>query len=275
MPFPFFAHQAAVVPLKLRAPRSWSGTGLVLGSMAPDFGYFLTANNAASRLWHRPLGAFVLCLPLSLALYWLVTRVLAEPVARQLPMLGGFRLKALGWVAAQPRGTVPWIVVATSILAGVVTHLAWDLFTHTGSWMGEYVPFLERRIYSLPGYHIVGSDALWTLSTIVGGAATLVALWHIGRHDLVRHWAEARTPGSTAGLDPLAAPAMRGFWLVVALATSVGGAAGYFTRPEGFLWFERATWAIVFFRATVPGFVALCIAAIVERRRFASLTART
>ena len=275
MPFPFFAHQAAVVPLKLALPRRLSGTGLVLGSMAPDFGYFLLGNGTAPRLWHRPLGVLVLCLPVALALHWFVTRLIAEPTARHLPMAGGFRLRALGWLAAQPRDAAHWAIVGTSIVVGAGTHLAWDLFTHTGTWMGDYIPFLNRRLFSLPGYDVVGTNALWTVSTLLGGATTLAVLRHIGTHDLVRVWAEERAPGSTTGLAPLAPPAPRVFWSVVVAVFVLAAVAGYVLRPGDFHWYERATWVIVFLRASLAGFIALCLMSLRERRRFAILSPRS
>ena len=274
MPFPFFAHQAAVVPLKLAMPRRWSGTGLVLGSMAPDFGYFLIGTGTAPRLWHRPLGVFVYCLPVALLLYWLITRVVAEPTARHLPMLGTVRLKALGLVAAQPRHPWHWLVVAASIVVGAGTHLAWDLFTHTGSWMGNHVPFLKRELFPIGSYDVIGSDVLWMGSTVVGGLATLAALAHVCSRDLLREWAESRAPGSTAGLDPFAPPATRVFWSVIAATVTVAAVLAFVTAPLGFYWHDKATWVIVFLRSTSIGFVALCLMALRERRAFSSRSRR-
>ena len=47
MPLTFLSHQAVVLPLKLRAPRSVSGTAPVLGSVAPDVEYY----PGACRRW--------------------------------------------------------------------------------------------------------------------------------------------------------------------------------------------------------------------------------
>src|SRR4051812_4270493 len=133
MPFPFFAHQAAVLPFKLRWPRL-SGTGLVLGSIAPDFGYFLIGASV-TRDWHRPHGVLLYCLPVAMVAYLLLTRVLAAPVARHLPRLGALRLREIALLEAQPRTPSHLAMVAACIVFGGGTHLAWDLFTHDGSWM--------------------------------------------------------------------------------------------------------------------------------------------
>ena len=272
MPFPFFAHQAPVLPLKLAMPRRWSGTGLVLGSMAPDFGAFLIANGTPSAMWHRPSGVLLLCLPTALVAYWLVTRLVAEPVARQVPMLGGFRLKAVGYVAAQPTSLAHWLTVAASIAVGAGTHVGWDLFTQRGSRLARRLPFLDRPLLTIAEQDIVGSDVLWALSTMLGALVTTAALWHIGRHDLLRRWAEAREAGSTARVAPYAPPATRSFWTLILGAAVVAFAATYVTRPLGFYWHDKATWVLVFLRGSAIVFLVGCIAIARERRAFASTT---
>ena len=251
-------------------PRHVSGTGLVLGSMAPDFGYFLIGATTSSQLWHRPAGAVLLCLPTALVLYWLLTRVVAEPSARHLPMLGGFRLKALGWLAAQPRGARHWMVVAASVLVGVGSHLAWDVFTKVGSPVERRFPALGREAFDLAGQQVKGFHLVWLMSTVVGGLVSLAALYHVGTRDCLRTWAELRAPDSTRGLAPYAPPATRTFWSFIVVALVVGAVAAYLTRPAGFHWHEKATWVVVFLRSTALGFVTLCVAALRERRAFAS-----
>lgn len=265
MPFTFFAHQAPVLPLKRALPRRWSGTGLVLGSMAPDLGYFLLGA-ASTREWHRFRGVFLLCLPLSLALYWVITRLVAQPLARHLPRLGDFALEEYGLLAAQPRALSHWMTVAMSIVVGAGTHLAWDLFTHGGSWIGDYVPWLAHTVFTVGGHRVVGSSLLWVVSTVGGGLLTLRILRDIGRHRRLREWAERREPGSTARIDAGAPPATRSFWPIVVVFTVVGAIVAYLTRPPDFFWHDKATWVLVFLRTTALGFIGLCLASLLERR---------
>ena len=266
MPFPFLAHQAAVLPFKLRWPRL-SGTGLVLGSMAPDFGYFLLGAGA-TRDWHRPHGVLLYCLPVAFTLYLLVTRWLIAPVARHLPASGEFRLERLAFLEAQPRTAAHLAVVAACIVAGGGTHLAWDLFTHDGTWMGERIPWLHDEAFRLLGRPVRGTGVLWTLSTVLGGLFSLLVLREIGRRDLLQRWAEARDPGSTAGIDPRApaATSHAAFWIPVVLAVAAGAVTAFMTRPPGFEPMAWATGVIVFLRAAVLGFVALAFSAWRERR---------
>lgn len=267
MPFTFFAHQAAVLPLKTRWPRLASGTGLALGSMSPDFGYFLIGMST-TRDWHRLHGVLLYCLPLSLVLYLLLTRVVAAPLARHVPAMGDLHLRDWAFLEAQPRTLTHLARVAASIVVGAATHLAWDLFTHDGSWIGAYVPWLTRPLFDFAGTAVLGSGLLWVFSTVVGGLVTLLVLRAIGRDRLLARWAELREPGSTRGIAPdaPAATSHAAFWGVVLAFTVAGGVAAYVSRPPGFFWHEKATWVIVFLRTTSLGLVGMAIAAWRERR---------
>lgn len=267
MPFPFFAHQAAVLPFKLRFPRGLSGTGLAIGSLAPDLGYFLIGMSV-TRDWHRPHGIFLYCLPVALVLWWLLTRVLAAPLARHLPGLGSFRLRDYAYLEAQPRTLAHVGVVALSIVIGAGTHLAWDLFTHEGTWMGDHIPWLDRVIFTAAGRRFLGTSVLWVGSTLVGGTFSLLVLLAIGRQRLLRRWAEERLPGSTAGIDPdaPAATSQLAFWAPVVLLTAAGVVEEVLTLPPGFGMRDKATWVLVFLRSASVGFLALLAVAWRERR---------
>ena len=268
MPFPFFAHQAAVLPLKLRWP-GLSGTGLVLGSLAPDLGYFLIGA-AVTRDWHRPKGILLYCLPVALLLYLLLTRALAAPVARHLPRLGRFRLHELAYLEAQPRTIGHLVVVAACVIVGAVTHLGWDLFTHDGTWMGGHIAWLADAGFRLRGHPVSGARVLWTVSTILGGLFSVLVLREIGARRLLHRWAETRLPGSTAAIDVEAPPATShlAFWAPILLVTPTAAVVAWATRPPGFDHDAWATWVLVFLRSSVPGFLVLAISAWRERRRW-------
>lgn len=267
MPFPFLAHQAAVLPLKLGWPLRLSGTALVLGSLAPDLGYFLIGA-AVTRDWHRLHGLVLYCLPVAMVLYLLLTRVVAAPLARHLPRGGGFALHRLAYLEAQPRTLGHLGIVAACIVLGAGTHLGWDLFTHDGTWMGAHVPWLERELLRVGGRRVLGTTALWFASTLVGGLASALILREVGRRDLLRRWAEGRLPGSTARIDPEAAAATShvAFWAPIVLVTAAAAVGSFLLRPSGFGPTDKATAVIVFLRSTALGFVALVLCAWRERR---------
>ena len=150
MPFTFLAHQAPVLPLKLWRPRWFSGAGLAIGSMAPDFEKFVHGPDAG-RFGHTSVGLFVYCLPMSLGIYWLLTRVAAPALARHAPDLGRLHLRDYAAnLAAAPRGRW-WGVVAASILLGVASHVAFDGFTHADPRVTALFPLLRDRLVLVAG----------------------------------------------------------------------------------------------------------------------------
>jgi len=260
MPFTFLSHQAIVLPLKLRAPRAVSGTALVLGSIAPDVEYFLRTypTGTVSHTW---IGQLTFCLPVTLVLYWIVTRIVAVPLAAHLPDGGDLRLSEYALLREQPSSVRHWLTVATSAITGSVSHVVLDKLsggwssraaTHFGSW--------------LP-YSALGSDAAWVafkLSTwFVLAAVTLLMMQHIGRHMLIRRWVVERGEAS----EPRAGrrrPAM--FWGMIWAAWLVGGLLGAAYRRSGFFLDQPATWVHIGLCATSGAFVGLVLASIAWNR---------
>jgi hypothetical protein len=175
MPFTFLAHQAAVLPLKWARPRWFSGTALVIGSMAPDFEYFLRGE-AWSSVSHTLLGQFVFCLPLTLAGVWLVHRVIARPLGERLPGLGPLQLRGYGALSSMRLDAAFWARAALSGLVGSLSHIAWDGFTHGDGWAVLHLPALAGDVSGVPVYKVLQHG-----STLVGAAVSLVFLSLIGR----------------------------------------------------------------------------------------------
>lgn len=162
------AHVAAVLPVLGRrapwvVPAAW-----VVGSMAPDLVYFTPVG------WVRPLshsvtGLLTLDPALGVALlaaWWL----LVGPAARDLlPRTWRSRLPV---PAPPPRKRWVWVLVG--LLAGSVTHVAWDAFTHhDGVVVIRAVALREPLLGARPGYSVL-QDA----SGVVG--LVIVAVWGMG-----------------------------------------------------------------------------------------------
>jgi hypothetical protein len=120
VPYPF-AHPAAVLPLaRLMGPLAVP-SALAIGSILPDLWYFVPL--ASRDQSHSIAALFWFCLPLGLGAYLLFHLVLKQPlVALISPRLGAFACPRL------PR--VPLYAVAASLLAGALTHIAWDHLVH-------------------------------------------------------------------------------------------------------------------------------------------------
>ena len=121
MPYPF-AHPAAVLPLARPLGRFGVASALAIGSIAPDLWYFVPFVERGDS--HSVAGMAWFCLPAGLLVYALFHLFLKQPLIALLsPRLRAFTPARLP--------AVPWSAVIVSLLAGTVTHLAWDGLTHS------------------------------------------------------------------------------------------------------------------------------------------------
>lgn len=159
------SHVAAVLPvLGLRSERvvpvAW-----VVGSMAPDYPWFLTAGRGAT-MTHSAVGVLTVDLVVGVLGVLLWRFVLLAPLRDLLPPTLGLRLPARTGLT---RPEWPWVVVG--VVGGAVTHVVWDSFTHAGRWGVRWIGFLHSQAGPLPGYK-------WAQygSGLLGGLLVAVAL---------------------------------------------------------------------------------------------------
>ena len=184
MPFTF-AHPAAAVPLLRPLARYGVLSALVIGSLVPDFCYFLPFRISRSSS-HSIAGLFWFCIPAGLATYWLFHHLFARPVVDLMPAPWRSRLRTVCDAHVQP----PWSAVAVSLLIGAATHIAWDAFTHAGAPLVRVSRALRFHLVTISGYPLSVHTVLQHISTALGLA--LVAFW-IWRW--YRNAAERRDPG--------------------------------------------------------------------------------
>ncbi|GIG02190.1 DUF4184 family protein [Catellatospora citrea] len=206
MPLTLPTHPVAVVPLKLWRPRWFDGVALTIGAIAPDLafaadGYGVTIH---SHAWHAPLWW---ALPLTVVGTRLV-RWAAPTVAAHLPADGPLALRDYGALGlARHRRQVTVI----SALIGAASHIGWDAFTHPTVDGGRVLfPFLHRQVWpDMPWWELLSAA-----SNLVGFAAGIAVLVHIGRTRLLRRW-YGPGPATTAPRPTL-------FWSVVTLVFALG-----------------------------------------------------
>lgn len=122
MPYPF-AHPAAILPLA-RLRRAVP-SALAIGSVIPDAWYFVPGLVRADS--HSFAGLVTFCLPAAAAAYLVFHLLLKQPLLALAPP----RLAAkLARFAAPGLPRAPWLAVIASMLAGAVTHVAWDALAH-------------------------------------------------------------------------------------------------------------------------------------------------
>jgi hypothetical protein len=159
MPFTV-SHAAAVLPLhrlgKLILPLS----ALMIGSMAPDFGYFFS-HDANRQLTHGFAGLFIFALPAGLLVWLFYVAILEKATITLLSDRWHTRFAHTDAI------TLPLVARAClAIVLGAATHILWDGFTHRGTFVTNAFPVLLGQtpgVYWLPIYHL-----LHGLSSIAG-----------------------------------------------------------------------------------------------------------
>ena len=166
MPFTF-SHPALVLPLTKLPPKWFSLTGLIIGSVAPDFEYFFRMR-MDSQISHTVQGLFLFDLPVGIVLTFIFHNLIRNGLYDNLPLILQRRLfhyKAFDWHSYFKRHV---LVEVISILVGATSHLFWDSFTHNHAFFVERLPWL-RRDFDLWGWPIPIYRVLQHISTIVGG----------------------------------------------------------------------------------------------------------
>jgi membrane-bound metal-dependent hydrolase YbcI (DUF457 family) len=260
MPFTFFSHQAPVLPLKLWRPRWFCGTALVIGSMAPDFESFVTGTHSR-EFGHTLLAQLWFCLPLTLALVWLVTRIVARPLAAALPEAGDFHLRDYRALAERRQDFRYWLLAVLSALVASFSHLFIDAFTHRTGWMVQHSVALQGPLLQVHGHTLQVYKALQHGGSIVGAVLTLLMLRYIGRRRLLLRWAGLPVPR-------LKLPAPRGalqalLWPAVAAAVAGAVVPWALGWQSGERLFDIAAEAS--FRSISWGFVGLSAACFWKR----------
>lgn len=172
MPFTI-AHPAAI----LRLPRlfqKWAvPSALVVGSMSPDFAFFLPLG--VSRLEsHSLTGILWFCLLVGLVTYLTFHLLIKHPLTSLLPDWISRRLSDMvGKTRSLPK--VSWLAVIVSLLTGTLTHLAWDAFTHPGAPGVEAIPFLRMEIFTVDTYHAYAYKLLQYFSS--GFGILILGIW--------------------------------------------------------------------------------------------------
>ena len=211
------AHIAAVLPLR----RRWNFifSALIIGSVAPDFEYFLTLGPHTQRLHTFP-GVLLYTLPGAFAFFWVLQRFIKEPVLEFLPtgiaerMDGeSFRFRSLAHVA----------LIFLSLAIGIATHLAWDAFTHENTMVTDRLA-IEHSNVPLP---VVGPKKLYKVlqwgSSIAGVliVAVYFYVWY-SRTNPKRHLRPAHSARAKIAL-----------WTILTLTSACFGIWHDYVRYDG------------------------------------------
>jgi hypothetical protein len=164
MPFTI-SHAAAVLPFSRLLARWRLLSAVIVGAMVPDFGLFFPWRPPRFET-HSVGGLFTFCLPVGIAAYWLFQYFIKAPVLEVLPEGAYARWRPFS-SPAQIASIRQWILVAVGVLAGAVTHLVWDAFTHENARGVRMIPWLDEPI-GIGVHHVNGLRLLQDGSSLIG-----------------------------------------------------------------------------------------------------------
>ena len=156
MPFTV-SHSSVAIPLR---KFGFSLPALVIGSMSPDFSYmqelFVPTMNA-----HNLYGLFVYCLPMSLIVFSIYTKLVEKWLVEVFP-----------WI--KPAAQTSFLMVALSLFVGAASHVLWDSFTHATGFFVQLIPALRQEYFSVRLF-----KALQHASTLLGGGYILWVIYSV------------------------------------------------------------------------------------------------
>jgi hypothetical protein len=195
-----FAHPAIVLPFGKSGKRGLSFTGLVIGSMTPDFEYFFRMKlvSVYSHTWE---GLFWLDVPLGVMLVIIYEFWIKDPLITNLPT--ALNRRFFNFRGCREYYSLGYLVaIFISVLMGAASHIAWDGFTHPGGYFVKQIPELSQ-IIKFQGYRLYGYTILQHASTALGGLLILIVCLSLRKREKTR------------------AKSIAGFWLQVILVTMV------------------------------------------------------
>ncbi|MEO8414464.1 MAG: DUF4184 family protein [Ginsengibacter sp.] len=176
MPFTF-SHPAIVLPATY-LPKKWSSlSGLIMGSMTPDFEYFIRMRGF-SRYSHTWTGLFWFDIPLALALLFIFHNVVRNTLIEHLPFSLNVRLSVFEKFNWNTYFQENIIVVFISLIIGITSHFVWDGFTHTNGYFVEAIPLLHGHVDIL-NYNIGVPNILQYGCSVIGGLVMLIAVYKL------------------------------------------------------------------------------------------------
>jgi hypothetical protein len=173
MPFTI-SHVAAVLPFSRTLARWRLLSATIIGSMVPDFGFLMPWRPARVET-HSAVALLAFCLPVGLATFWIFQQMIKTAVMEVLPDAAYCRWQP--WAGPADIGSIrQWLLAAFGVLAGAMTHLIWDAFTHEGARGVRMIPALDDPMLDFAGHHLVGARLLQDLSSLIGLSVVLLVM---------------------------------------------------------------------------------------------------
>ncbi len=229
------AHTAIVLPFV--QSRCLSATALIIGSMVPDFEYFLTMDDKASH-GHTLGGIFYFDIPITIFIAFLFHRFVKINLINNLPLFLQRKFDDLKKFDFEVYFKKHWVIFVASAIIGIGSHLLWDSFTHPNTFivrnLSVYDTIVPYKGARYPLYY-----ALQVISSYVGLFIVLIYI-------LVK-----KSDAGVSVVQPVIS-----YWMILILITSVV----FFLR---FYWLPNTLNLI---RAVITVVSGLCIALLIVGR---------
>lgn len=200
MPFTF-SHPAIVLPFSSLTSRWVSMTGLIIGSVVPDFEYFirLQVNSIYS---HTIPGLFWFDLPVGLLAVFIYQVFVKDNLIENLPTGLNSRFTRFRGIYRDGSLLAYIIILCLSVLTGAASHLFWNAFTHPHGYFVGVLPMLSKTL-TIGTHHLFVYKLIQHGSTILGAAfiITFIFLMPQGKLKKNRH--------------------ISGFWLQIAIVSII------------------------------------------------------
>lgn len=161
------AHASIVLPLLRLKPQHVSATALVIGSVAPDFEYFLKMS-VSSKYSHTILGILYFDIPLTVLLAFLFHGVVKENLISNLPAFFQYRFQNLLKLNFKDYFKTHYWIVLISAFIGSFSHIFWDAFTHNDGFFAQHISLYKHVVVPYDGVQYPLFYALQNISTAVG-----------------------------------------------------------------------------------------------------------
>jgi hypothetical protein len=175
MPFTI-SHAAVVLPFSRLLARWRLLSAVIIGAMVPDFGLFFPWHMHRFET-HSAMALLVFCLPVGVATYWVFQYLIKTPILEVLPEGAYARWRPFS-SPADVHSIRQWILAACGVLAGAMTHLVWDAFTHENARGVRMIPWLEEPVVDIGSHRMAGIRLLQDGSSLIGLVVVLGLVWY-------------------------------------------------------------------------------------------------
>lgn len=165
-----FAHPAAVLPFS-RDSKYVNFLAMVLGSMSPDFEYFLRGM-PYGEMGHTFIGFIAFNLPIIVIVYFIYQTCIHRTLFSHLPSI--FQDTYSQKISSTRFLKV--FIFLYSTLFGMLTHVVWDSFTHLNGFMVKNLSILTYTVHIFD-FNIPIFKFLQHGSTIVGITAIICYMY--------------------------------------------------------------------------------------------------